>query len=336
MRRLTAAFFAVALLLVPATSHADDPRKEQAAPFFEQGRKLAEKGQNADSLEQFKKAFAIYPSPNTQFNIARQEQLVGKRVAALRDYRGAVANPILLPQFGELARRYIAELEGSLGHVKVVGREGTKITVAGEEHTLPLADPLDVEPGNVTIAASVDGRAITKSAAVSPGQTITVSLDGASEPAGAHASATGAAGTSGAAGASGSEPFTPPPDAPPSEGFWTTRHTIGVALAGLAVAGAGVGVGFLFAREGHVSDENDIASSNPLACSDPASAPCRDFKSAQDGASTAQTLSIVSFVVAGALAVGSVILFWPSGQSTATATSRVLANGRGGSFVTTF
>ena len=51
--------------------------------------KLGEKGQSAESLEKFKKAYALYPSPNTLCNVARQEQLLGRKLQALRDYREA-------------------------------------------------------------------------------------------------------------------------------------------------------------------------------------------------------------------------------------------------------
>ena len=74
MRRLIPALvLSMSLTVAGSAAAQEDPRKVQAAPFFEEGRKLAEKGQNAESLEKFKRAYAIYPGPNTLFNVARQE-----------------------------------------------------------------------------------------------------------------------------------------------------------------------------------------------------------------------------------------------------------------------
>lgn len=109
----------------------EDPRKAQSTPIFEEGLKLADRGKNAEALAKFRESYAVYPSPNTLFNIGRTEHLLGKTVEALRDYREAVKNPILNPQMVERGKKYIAELEKVVGRVEVTGPGGQQVSVNG-------------------------------------------------------------------------------------------------------------------------------------------------------------------------------------------------------------
>jgi hypothetical protein len=301
---LVAAVVAVVTVVAAEAGAQDDPRKVQAAPFFEEGRKLAEKGQNAESLERFKKAYAIYPSPNTQFNIARQEQLLGQRLAALRDYREALRNPILLPQVAEMARGYVGELERVLGRVKIVGPEGTRVTVAGTDYTLPLADAVDVEPGTIAMQGTRGDERFTATAEAKAGTTVTVTI-----------------------GQKATSPIIddhPPPEIPgPSN---ATRNIVaGSLVAGSLVAigivGIGVGVGFTVAAN---NSSNDLARAKAATggdssqtCATAHTPDCDARSSAADSLARDTNIARVMYVVGGAAVVGGVVAFlvWPSAKS---------------------
>ena len=76
---VSVALLASASVFVAAPASAqDDPRKAQAEALFQEGLKLHDKDREADALEKFQKAYAIYPSPNTLVSVAREEQLVGR------------------------------------------------------------------------------------------------------------------------------------------------------------------------------------------------------------------------------------------------------------------
>lgn len=321
---------ALATFAVPAHAQ-DDPRKAQAEPTFQEGVKLHEQKHPAEALEKFQKAYAIYPSPNTLVNIGREEQLLGRNLAALRHLREALRMPLLNPKSAAVAKQYVSELEAVLGRVEVKGPAGMTVTFDGQAHTLPLTDPLDFEPGTVHLDGKYgDTRYHGRTVAVA-GKT--VSLEMVPEP---PEPATASAPSSNAANGTAST-FTPPPPLAGETSFWTTRHTIGVTFGALAVVSAGVGTGFLVAREGHVSDATSIASANPRACADVQSPACQSFKDANSAKSATETAAIVSFVAAGALGVGAAaLLLWPETSSSVGVRARVVPTGRGVSVVGSF
>jgi len=276
------------LFLTPVAARAqkDDPRKVQAAPFFEEGMKLGEKGQNAESLEKFRKAYAIYPSPNTLCNIARQEQLVGRKVQALRDYREALRNTVIHPAGAELARTNVAELERSLSRVKIVGPDGTRVDVSGVEYTLPVAEPIDVEPGTVTVRGTHGAETLVASGEAVAGQVVTISLSAKPAP---------------------TAPTVEPPvehGAEPSVVRWVLPGA--VLVTGLV--GVGVGVGF-HAKAVSTKGEYDDKHCETLAVP--------DCQSLQERISSEGTTSVVGYVAGGTLIAGAVVLWalWPQSSA---------------------
>lgn len=299
----------------PVAEAQDDPRKAQSTPVFEEGLKLADRGKHAEALEKFRQSYALYPSPNTLFNIARTEQLLGKKVDALRDYREALKNPILNPQMVERGKRFIADLEKTTSRVDVTGPTGAKVTVNGVDYMLPLSGPIDVEPGPVVARSEQDGKSVARSGQAQAGTVLTLDVTPKAAEAPITESKTADAKAS-------TSVFTEPPAAGEDRGFWTTRHTLGVISAGLAVAGAAVGTGFLVAREGHVSDAQDVVRTNPNACAQPSSPACASYDDAKSSANSAGTGALISYIAAGAFGVGAVVLLWPSGSSSSTTTGQ--------------
>jgi hypothetical protein len=326
--RLFSTFFTAAVfatLVAPARAQ-DNPRKAQAEPAFQEAVKLHEQKRPLEALEKFQKAYAIYPSPNTLVNIAREEQVLGRNLEALRHYREALKMPLLNPQSASVAKQYVSELEPMLGRVELRGPKGLAVTIEGHGYALPVTEPLDVEPGTVVAEGKLgDTRYQGRTVAVA-GRSVALEMT---------ALPPGSAATDHSS--SGSAVFTPPPPVDGERSFWTTRRTIGVTLGALAVVGAGAGVGFLVAREGHVSDEKDIASTSPLVCADVQSPACGDFKDAGAAKDATETGAVVSFVAAGALGIGAAaLLLWPDRSSSTAARARVLPTGRGLSVVGTF
>lgn len=300
MRRLfSAAFIAVLAFGTSAASAQpaqEDPRKRQAAPLFDEGRKLAEQGRNAESLEKFRKAYETYPSPNTQFNIARQEQLLGQRLAALRDYREALRNPVLLPQLATAAREAIADLEQSLARVKVVGPEGTRITVGDRVYTLPLDAPIDVDPG-MTEVKGTHGT-----------ETLSVVVE-------AHAGTVELAELRGKSGPTPIE--TPPPVAPTHSN--ATRNIVSGALGAVGLVGVGLGFVFLAKAEGEIDDAVAYRRSVPGgACAVRTSATCVEYASMLDDVSSSRGVATGAFIGGGVFVAGAILTFvlWPKHSST--------------------
>jgi hypothetical protein len=101
----------------------------------------------------------------------------------------------------------------------------------------------------------------------------------------------------------------PPPEYR-HKSFWTPTHIAGVTAAGLAVVGAGIGIGFTAAHQSRVSDANKIAA-DPSACNPSTSSACKSYHDLTNRANNAKTGEIVSFVAAGALAATAVVLLLP-------------------------
>jgi hypothetical protein len=333
-------FFLMLLLTSALTASAtsagaqEDPRKAQAEPMFQEGVKFHEQKRSVEALDRFEKAYKIYPSPNTLVNIAREEQLLGRKLAALRHLREALTMPLLNPKSATVARQYVSELEPVLGRVEVKGPAGMTVNADDRSYTLPLTEPLDADPGTVLMDGKFGdtryhGRVVAIAGKSVVLEMVPESAQAAGPPAPSEKASSGAG-----------EPastFTPPPSSDTGRSFWTTRHTLGLTSGALAVVAAGAGVGFLIAREGHVSDENSIASANPRACVDVNSAPCRDFKEAGDAKGATETGAIISFIAAGVFGAGAAAFFlWPDGSSSTGARARVVPTGRGVSVVGTF
>ena len=283
MRRLpiSSAGLVALLFLAPMGAHAqkDDPRKVQAAPFFEEGMKLGEKGQNEASLEKFRKAYAIYPSPNTLCNIARQEQLVGRKLQALRDYREALRNTLIHPAAAEQARSNVAELERQLSRVKLAGPDGTRADLGGVEYTLPFSDPIDVEPGTVTVRGTHGADALVASGEAPAGQVVTLTLS--AKP----------------------SPIVEPPPVEATDPGVVRWAVPGAVLVG-GLVGVGVGIGF-GAKSQSAKTEYDDKRCEVLAGP--------DCQSLRDNVSSDRTTSLVGYVAGGTLIAGAVLLWalWP-------------------------
>jgi len=294
-------------LLLAASAEAqpkkqDDPRRVEAETPYQEGNQFHNLGQGKEALAKYEQAYAIYPSPNTLLNVAREEHLLGRQLKALRHYREALRNPLIAPGAAEFARKYIAELEPSFARIEVSGPNRLVVSLGGEQVTLPLPEPLDVEPGKISAAGVMDGRRYEGSVTVATGQVATIELRA--------------------------------PEAARAEkqrsSYWTSQHITGVALGGAAVVAAGLGIGFTVAHNSHASDANSLLSANSEVCRDLTSGACGDYHNKVDSAKNAKTGEVISFVAAGALAVGAVVLLVPwQKKEGARVSARLVPTGQG-------
>lgn len=305
---------ASSIVMSAGSAAAQDPRKAQATPIFEEGLRLADKNKHAEALEKFRKAYATYPSPNTLFNVARSEHILGMTLDALRDYREALKNPILSPPLGEQAKKFVGELEKTVGRVMLTGPAGTSVALGGQSYHLPVTEPIDVLPGVVTAKVETEGApARDVSATAVAGSVVTLDVSPASVVEGPATTVT-------------SPPVVvEPPSEERPRGFWTTQHIVATALTGVAVVGVGAGIGFSLAREGHVSDASDVLARDPSACRVVGSPSCQAYDDAVDGASSAKVGAIVSYAVGGAALVGAIIAWWPRHHEKASGASGAAA-----------
>jgi tetratricopeptide (TPR) repeat protein len=304
--RLRHALFTLSLVCaVSSSAYAeDDPRRAEADLYFQEGLKLHDAAKEEAALEKFNKAYAIYPSPNGLFQIARSEHLLARYLPAIRHYREALKSPLLHPKNQDLAKKNIAELERILARVEIVGLAGTRVTVGDATFMLPLSEPLDVEPGTVLVSgangdARFEGRATALTAKTTRLELVPIGRT--VPPSGEHVE---------------------PPPVTPSPTFWTTGHTIGVVGWALG-AGAGV-AGVVF-----TSNANDAAdrlsslrakSNDPdRACSGVSSPDCDARRTADEDRARNTNLAIASFVASGVLVAGATAIFfaWPDGSRAA-------------------
>lgn len=298
-RRPRLTFFATSalVLLVIAPAYAqDDPRKVRAEGSFQEAVKLHEKGRNADALERFRAAYAIYPSPNTLVNIAREEQVLGRGLEALRHYHEALKMPLLNPQSAQVAKQHAADLERQFGRIELKGPKGLVLRIADREYVLPLADPVDVEAGSVDASGSYGQTRYRGRALARPGELATLEmLPEAASP--APAGATPA--------------VTEPPPAGADERNSTARWLVPAGLG--AVGLTGVVLGFVFLGKGNAANDDAKQLGVDQGCVGVTSSQCDRARQLQSDWKSDATLSSVSFVAGGVFiaAAAATALLWP-------------------------
>jgi len=266
----------------------EDPRKAEASALFEEGSRLSSSGRVAEALDTYEKAYATYPSPNTLLNIARCEQALGKKLKALRHYREALRNPLLSPRGAEYAKMYIVELTPSFARINVNGPNGMVVALGNENVTLPLPEPLDVEPGTFAATGVMNGQRYNGSVTAEAGKVVTMvmkSLRAESE--------------------SLSES---------REEHNNTRYIVSGSLAALGIVGVGLGIGFTAAAN-HASNDGAKVSStlgaSTSAC--PGNDACSTLAGKVDSKMRNSNIAVGSYITGGVLIAAGVATYfaWP-------------------------
>ncbi len=285
MRHLLWIVFAGLALVVASPARAqDDPRKVRAEAPFQDALKLHDRGKNAEALAQFERAYAIYPSPNTRMNIAREEHVLGRKFDALRHYREALRSALLHPAMVPVAKKYIHELEGLVARVMVTGPEGLVFKLGDQEHVLPLTEPLDVEPGDLEASGRVGGTLYFWTRAVRAGESVRAELVAET-------------------------PRAAPVVTPPSN---DVRNIVTGSIAGAGLAGLATGVVLALSAESQISDAKRFSGS----CAVRSSAACTRYDGMLQDIARTRDASTVSFVVGGGLMAISAAGFvlWPNAK----------------------
>jgi len=314
----------LALSTLPRLAAADEGSKEKAETLFKEGVRLMKEEEWEAAREALKEANLNFVTASGLYNLAVAEEKTRRPVEALAHLRAYLAHPKADPRNVSQVRTVMwPELYKATGHVRIRGVTSSVLLdrfVVGEGK---VPEEVDVAPGEHTFES--DGRRV--SVVVAAGEVKDVDFAALPRPAAAvpppaHAGA-------------GADPSTISPPVEERHSFWTTRHTFGVALGGLAVVAAGVGVGFVVGREGHVSDGKDALAANRSPCSDPAAATCAKYDGARDGIKSAEVGAAVSLGASLALGVTSAaLLLWPDTKQVAHV--RLVPVGRELFFVGTF
>jgi hypothetical protein len=186
---MRAALFALPLVLVAATAHADEGNaadRETARIAFADGNKLRDEGNVRGALEKYKAAFALAPTPVTALEVGRAESDLGQLVEA----REALLRVESMPAKNESPKAQAARAEASTMAAKLVARipkvsihvtgaiEGASITIDGV--TIPreaLTVARVVNPGRHVALAIVAGHTTQQIFEVHEGETRDVTLD---------------------------------------------------------------------------------------------------------------------------------------------------------------
>jgi hypothetical protein len=312
LRPLTLAILAVSWTVArPALA-------EDADALIKQGVELRRAGRDQEALEQFRRANEIAPSPHALAQIALAEQALGRWPEAEADLTRALSvsqDPWVVKNRTTLEKS-LADMGEHLGSLDVLGEPaGAEVVVQGRvAGKLPLAQPVRVTAGSVVFEVrGPDYLPVTRTVTVAAGQLTreSVTLLHVPRPAGGVVSQ-----------AVPEQPPAlkplPPHREPTAEGHPRTRTLAWIALAAGSVSAA-VGVTGLIIREIDARNYNTNCPNPQAPLTMTEMAQCDDWK---NGGKTASSVALATLIGAGALGVGSAVLFYVSADSKPTETSR--------------
>jgi hypothetical protein len=132
----------------PALSEPDAKTRAQA--LLGDGTVLYEHGDFAGALAKFQAAYAIYPSPNLQFNIGQADRELERPVEAIEAFERFLAQVTkAAPELLSEANQSLADLRSKLGRIKIVCETpDAEVAIDGKTvGSTPLAQPVWALPG---------------------------------------------------------------------------------------------------------------------------------------------------------------------------------------------
>ncbi len=169
----------LALGTLGAGARADDAAEKEARALFADGNKKIQEGNYVGALEQFRAAYAKFPSVKILLNIGTMLRQLGRDAEAYEAYETYLASPQADGKKKPEVEKLLAELAGKVGrlHVVVKGRatglrvDGKLVKLSGSEATLRL------DPGPHALSAEREGDApVTKNVVATAGQLDEVTL----------------------------------------------------------------------------------------------------------------------------------------------------------------
>lgn len=349
----TAAALLGALLLVPVQAQAqDDVTITMARERFKEGVSYFDKKDFAKARVAFLQAYALKKHPAVLLNLAQSELRSGHEADAakhfaqyLREHKEATEAERQGAETGLTAAKAL------VGEVSLeVDANGAEVYVDGDlEGSSPLPASIYLPPGQHQIQAKKDGRTATGDVTATAGQSGSLSLKLLSRPKPAGAGVDPTPLEPGA----GDAPVADEPSTRQGFGRWLTSTPgamIGVGLTGVGLIG---GVAFAFGAKSSYDAADSVQAqiiekavtsdgkaSSRGVCNDPAAwlstSPiwsvataearqdrarqytqnCEKYNDNVKSGDTFKTLTIVSFAVAGASAVGTVVYYLVDSKET--------------------
>jgi len=286
------------------SSSSNDTALNEAKARFEEGLKFADAGDNENARLKFSQAWVLFKSPAVLFNLARAEQLSGHTLEALDHYRQFArlsADPKITDAQRQKASENVTELSKKVGQIDIEAPANTRVSIDG--HPVDnIADPIPVQPGKHIVEATIDGKPKSVSVDCAAG---TIAKAKLGDP------------NAGSSGSNGHDPGGNPPE---SEGFWTTRNTLGVATGSLSAVALGIGFGFLMDSNSKAEDAKTFNTNTPGgACARRALPTCMEYSNKLDDASSSRSIATAGLVIGGAFAAATVAIFslWSNNKTTA-------------------
>jgi hypothetical protein len=307
--------------LAAVASRAQAAGEEDAA--IRRGLDLRREGKDQEALDEFQKAYARNKSVRTLAQIGLAEQALGRWVDAEVHVGQALSDEShpWIRKNAPALKNALAEIQRHVGSLEIIGPRDAEVRVNGQlVGTLPFTKPVRLPIGVLNVELRREGylsstRTVSITAGVLTRESIGLQIIEPTPRQRVEVVPARAASAPPSA-LPASEPDATSDDAGPGEpgvdrgasGTWRRPAAwVAAAGAGLGVAAGGVA---LFLRSQKLRDADNLQCRimgdlvNPV---DPRNqARCVDLA---DSASSLGVAAVVSFSVAGALAIGSVILF---------------------------
>lgn len=328
----------------------DDVATQMARERFQEGVKFYDQKQYEKARAAFLQAYALKKHPAVLLNLAQSELRSKHQAEAAKHFAQYLREaPGSDAERGE-AQKGLTAAKAAVGEMNVtVDVEGAEVFVDGtSEGRSPLPGAVYLTPGSHTLEAKKDGNVATATVTSLAGQTgsVTLSFSGPSgatpvptpvpgpgntmgqnpgqNPMGPGGGPTGPA-TGPGGGAGGSVQFDSGDERQPFF-EWAAENKLAWVGGGLTVLGLAGGIGFGLSAKSNYDNADSIKTqivdkANQLNVNGPCTPPqfyqgvdfsgaCTKYQDNVDSGDSQKTLSIVSFVVAGAAAGGTIVYYF--------------------------
>ncbi len=321
LKRYAVASVFVALSTLTPAALVAQPLDPAVEALIQQGLRLRRHGHDDQAFTAFEAAWNASHSPRARAQMGLAAQALGRWPDAdrfLREALSATSDAWITERRGVLSTS-LSEIDAHLGLLEVrCNVDGAEIRVDGTARgTTPLREPLRLPAGTVAVQISAPGHLeATRQAVLTAGSTTREQIDlvaiprpVATPPVNTPPINTPPINTPPVnTPPVNTPPVVPPVREPPTDRA-SLRRTLAWTAGGVAVAGIVMGGVFLGLRNAAASDFNarneDGDPSNDCAAGSTAAA-CSE---AESTISTRASLATVGFVVGGAAAVASTVLF---------------------------
>lgn len=314
----------------------DDVATQMARERFQEGVRFYDQKQYEKARAAFLQAYALRKHPAVLLNLAQSELRAKHEADAAKHFAQYLREASATGAERAEAEKGLAAAKAAVGEFTVtVELEGSEVYVDGNfEGRSPLPGPIYLSPGDHNLEARRDGRTAAAAVNATAGQTSSIALS-FSNPGGATAPVTGPMvappGTQPSPGP-GPGPQ-PPPGDQGSIGFdtsekrrpffeWAAETPVAWVGGGVTALGLIGGVAFALSSSSNFSSADSIKNKiTAQAAKDGVTGPCgpppvtfptnytsacTSYQDRVDTAESQKTLTMVSFIVAGVAAAGTV------------------------------